>query len=288
MGEAKRLRRLNEDDERYKLSIVRLHEKCKKSGFNRKITTEWITKVMDYKCVWSNETKEKGTKADGKDQKLPWATSFGKILKLGKKEKNLVPDAMVTYRRPPTLGNLLAKYKSVAMDNGTPSNNDKRSSGCQRCGLCRNYGKLKSMVENTDEINTKEGKILKLKQHLTCRDFGIYSAQCITCGDIYVGQTCTTYSKRWNAHRQEWTKMINGGKVQNKTDENSDKQVLFNHYLKLHGNLITDNLNLWDAYRITFAERPSSKKDLDIAENFWIEATDARINKAKTLLPKFK
>ena len=36
LGEAKRLRRLNERDLPYKKSIERLYEKCKKSGFNKK------------------------------------------------------------------------------------------------------------------------------------------------------------------------------------------------------------------------------------------------------------
>ena len=46
-------------------------------------------------------------------------------------------------------------------------------------------------------------------------------------------------------------------------------------------------LNLWDVYSVTFVERPR-KNNLDAAENSWFEKTNAKINKARTHLPKFK
>ena len=51
--------------------------------------------------------------------------------------------------------------------------------------------------------------------------------------------------------------------------------------------MIAKTLNLWDAYQLTFAERPN-KSALDTAESCWMEVVDAGINKAKTCLPKFK
>ena len=79
IGEAKRLLRLNERDIDYKKSIERLQNKCIRSGFNRKITTEWIAKVKDYKNIWSKEGTDtnKMSNEKEKERKPPWATSFG-------------------------------------------------------------------------------------------------------------------------------------------------------------------------------------------------------------------
>ena len=145
------------------------------------------------------------------------------------------------------------------------------------------------MVKETNEISTKYGKTIKLKQYLNCQDFGIYSAQCVNCKAIYVGQTSTTFAKRWNTHRKTWKDMITCGKYNyaKKQDNFDDNNALFDHYQNFHKNLITKNLQLWNAYHITFVERPR-RLELDVSENFWIEKTAAEINKAKTLLPKFK
>ena len=203
------------------------------------------------------------------------------------KEKNLVPNTMITYRRPPTLGNLLTKYKSIAFGKNNTSLNSTRSSACNRCGLCGHYGKLNNMVINTNEIEIKNGKIIKLKQYLTCRDFGIYSAQCRVCKNTYIGQTCTSFSKTMNTHRQNWKTMINNKKNDYRDEPNNDNHALYDHYVKFHKKLINTKLQLSDAFEVTFVERPS-RVDLDYADNFWIKRTDANINKAKTLLPKFK
>ena len=48
IGEAIRLRRLNETDAGYKNSIEKLRDKCIKSGFKSKIVYKMINKVKDY------------------------------------------------------------------------------------------------------------------------------------------------------------------------------------------------------------------------------------------------
>ena len=174
------------------------------------------------------------------------------------------------------------------MEDNNTGNNIAKSSGCGRCGLCGKFGTLENMVANTNVITTLHGKTINLKQHLTCRDYGIYSAQCIVCKDIYIGQTCTSFSKRWNLHRQDWKTMINSGKnYREKTTADSDDKALYYHYVQHHKTMIAKTLNLWDAYQLTFAERPN-KSALDTAESCWMEVVDAGINKAKTCLPKFK
>ena len=174
LGEGKRLRRLNENDVDYKKSIDRLNKKCKRSKFDKKITKEWITKVMEYENVWTKNRNIDKSNTEPKERKIPWATSFGHILKTKPKQKALVPQAMVTFRRPPTLGNLLTNYKNIAMDRNKNYNNIAKSSGCGRCGLCGNFGSLLNMVKNTNIITTSKGTTIKLKQHLTCRSYGIF------------------------------------------------------------------------------------------------------------------
>ena len=286
LGEAKRLRRLNEKDEEYKMSIERLKEKCLRSEFNRKIATEWITRVGGCSNVWSNNGRREERKKDDEKQKIPWATSFGSILKQGK-EKELGKNTMITYRRPPTIGGMLTRYKKIAFEE-KEKNNLTRSAGCKKCGLCGNFGKLKNMVENTDSITTKNGKTIHLKQRLSCNDHGIYAAQCLICKETYIGQTCNSFSKRWNTHRQDWKKMMNQDqKSQDNQEKENDNQVLFKHYQKMHKTIIKKKIKIWEAYSLIFVERPD-RRELDTAESFWIDKTEAKINKARTALPCFK
>ena len=224
---------------------------------------------------------------------LPWATSFVRLLKPKPKQKMLVPNAMITYRRAQTLGNALTNYKSVALGEEKNWKTSGKCAGCGKCGLCGNWGALKNMVNNTDCINIKGGKTIKIKQVLTCRDYGIYAAQCVLCKETYIGQTCTSFRTRWNTHRNDWREMMKKKGTydypvnKDAEQENNDDKALFLHFETNHKQSINNMLNLWDAYSVTFVERPR-KNNLDAAENSWIEKTNAKINKARTHLPKFK
>ena len=78
-----------------------------------------------------------------------------------------------------------------------------------------------------------------------------------------------------------------GDMKQKEQKEESDENALFFHFVRQHKPIIQENLNMWDAYKLTFVERPK-KAALEMAENCWIERLNAEINKAKTCLPKFK
>ena len=69
--------------------------------------------------------------------------------------------------------------------------------------------------------------------------------------------------------------------------EQKDKQALFIHYKKYHKNILENGLQLSDAYNVFFIEKPNYDK-LDIQENYWIGKFNAKINIAKTFLPKYK
>ena len=158
IGGAKRLRRLNELDSEYQKSIEGLKEKCLRSGFNKKITMEWIEKVKNYENVWSESYKTKISKRceeNKTEEMIPWSTSFINLLKPNPKRKNLVPNAMTTYRRAPTLGNVLTNYKAIAIGGENNWQKEGKSKGCEKCGLCGHWGSLKNMVNNTDMISTQ-------------------------------------------------------------------------------------------------------------------------------------
>lgn len=144
------------------------------------------------------------------------------------------------------------------------------------------------MVEQTNKIKTKEGKSFKLKQRLNCRNFGIYAASCTQCREIYVGQTVNSYSKRWNQHRYQWNLCYQEETPTEENLINKDEKALYIHYRKKHRNFIEEsNLQLQDAFKITFLESPPASK-LDSSESDWISKLNAQINIAKTFLPKIR
>ena len=145
------------------------------------------------------------------------------------------------------------------------------------------------MVNETNEITTKKNTIIKLKQELNCKNYGIYAAQCLLCNQIYVGQTINSFHQRWNGHRQDWDNQIKNGNKENLDNiiENGKKSLII-HYAKYHQDKLTKNkIKLPDAYKVIFVEQ-SRKDKLDITENFWISKLNARINIARTILPFYK
>ena len=111
------------------------------------------------------------------------------------RKKKLNPKAMITYKRPTTIGQKLTNYKELAL-NKTRKQTKGGSRPCEHCALCGWYGKNnKSMVPNDLQLLTKT-KTFKLNQSLTCADFGIYVATCVICHEQYVGQTSNKFSKR--------------------------------------------------------------------------------------------
>ena len=291
LGEGHRLRRLNESNEGYQNSLERLKKKCITSHFKMHTITEAFEKVLNLPNEWTknrNEEKVKNKPATKKDF-IPWATSLGSIIKIPKKTKQLVPKAKRIYKRPQTLGGMLTKYKALANDTYTE---DVGSNKCGSCGLCGNHGKLKNMVKETTEVQRMDGKVIKLKQNLNCRDYGVYAAQCMCCGDFYVGQTITSFHERWNGHRKTWKenfkKKTREASRSKNTSNQSDENALFHHYQKKHPNKITaENNQLASWYNVAFIEKPSKVK-LDAAEGFWVSKLNAGVNIARTIIPKFK
>ena len=75
------------------------------------------------------------------------------------------------------------------------------------------------MVKTVDYITShSNSKKFNLKQHLTCKSYGIYVAECKFCKMQYVGQTKNKFSTRWNNHRSFWNKF--------NVKDNNDRAVL--------------------------------------------------------------
>ena len=210
----------------------------------------------------------------GEQQKTVWVTSFPKLLKLSRKEKQLNQNAMIAYQRPQTLSQNLTRYKKIAHErhNGPGS-----SDPCGRCKLCGNFGtNNKSMVHTTNEIQSKSGNSFILRRRLNCSDSGIYVATCTLCQEQYVGQTITSFATRWNSHRKVWNDGVT---------EDGDRAALLTHYKKKHNG---HTYTFAEAFLVTFIDRPNSTEHLDIMESNWICRLQADININKTILPHYR
>ena len=285
ISEAKRMRRLNECDEDYHASLIDLQNKCIRSGFDKNLVNKNLEIVKLWKRLEMTDTNT-DNKIAKKDEhnKINWPTEFKNIIKLNKTQRKLAPEACITYCRPPTLGNHLLNYRKITQGNSSSENNTKpKACGC--CGLCGHHGKLTNMVWEEQKFQNSDGKFFKSRHHLNCKDFGIYAGQCVICGEFYVGQTKNTFATRWNSHRSMWNRLLRTGI--NPTEKLKDDQALFHHYATHHKTKLEKQLNLANAFRVIFLERPFLD-NLDIAENFWISKLHAKINIMKTFLPTYK
>ena len=288
---------MNEIDEEYHKSIKRLQSKCYKSGFKDYIIKDCFKVIQNYNNIWTSasdvlllEDVEKKSKTT-QQKPITWSTSLKKILKLGKTESDLVPKAKMVYSRPSSLGSMITNYRKIshtpkyAIKATEHGDGNGLSKGCGRCGLCGNYGTLKNMVWKTDKIKRSDGVILRVKHQLSCKNSGIYAAQCLTCQEFYVGQTINSFNIRWNGHRKVWRNMM--GKENEFNDEDKDEQALATHYAKNHNHLLGKSVkDLADAYKVVFLEGTRPER-LDVAEGFWISKLRAEINISRSIVPKY-
>ena len=269
-SESIRLRRLCERDDDYENAMVMLENKCHKSGFNKDLVSSMISITKTWKDRFTSPTPKK-VKCE---QMLVWATYFPQIMKLLKREKELNPYAIVTYKRPGTLGAHLTNYRLLA--HNSTNSGPGMSLMCKHCKLCGKYGGVK-MVEETTTATSQSGKCFKLQRRLTCKDFGIYVATCRLCRAQYVGQTSTSFSERWSGHRSFW---------KSGSTEEKDQAALRIHYNKHHPE--EKAVGLAEAFGVTFVDQPKLPKDLDVLESDWVNRLDASININKTTLPKIR
>ena len=252
------------------------------------MVTDIINKIKTWKFTFNNSPNDEKKKKQPKSSCVCWATQFKNVIKLNKKERKLAPNTAITYCRPPTLGNHLTNYRSIAEQQTTSSAN-RGSHPCNKCGLCGNYGFLLNMVLDTDSIKLPNGKLIQIRTAITCKDKEIYAARCIECHQYYVGQTNNSFATRWNSHRSNWRKMIAADEITKVARDVlwKDQNALFMHYKKRHSCKLQNELLLSDAYQVIFVEKTKAN-NLNIRENHWISKLDANINISRTYLPKHK
>ena len=272
-SESCRLRRLNERDDYYLKALQCLEEKCHKSGFNKTL----VRAMINITTLWKDRFAPPAPKENQISEKKIWATFFPKLLSITKKEKQLNPQTTIVYRRPKTIGQSLTNYRRLAHN---PENHQDQGSSepCKHCSLCGCYGKYKiSMVSQTNAITSKSGETFRLHQNLKCSNSGIYVATCKRCGEQYVGQTCNSFSIRWNKHRGKWKDGVM---------EDGDKAALLKHYARKH--TFDPKEDLAKSFAVTFVEQANDFAHLDMLESRWISKLKASINICKTVLPKYK
>ena len=136
-----------------------------------------VDDMINIAKTWLNCFKPDNTKTKDKNpqfHKIVWATSFTNCINPTDKEKHLNPLSTVIYKRPATLQNLLINYKKISLNLQHKNHKNGSSSACGHCALCGNHGTHKNMVQNTNFIKSKNGKIIQLKQNLNCTNFGIF------------------------------------------------------------------------------------------------------------------
>ena len=287
VGEAIRMRRLNEKNHLYEKSIKELEEKCFRSKFNSTIVKKNIDKVKSW--IYKEDTEKIDQKNKNNTKRITWSTQFKNLLKLDKREKELSPNASITFCKPPNLGMHLLNYKRLTQTKKQNNYISTKNNKCMHCKLCGNFGNSKCMVLNKEKLINNKGKCYKLNMSLNCKNYGIYGAECLICKDIYVGQTKNKFSTRWSSHRSIWNKLctnVQNGKKEMEEDL-SDEKALFRHYVLKHSEVLKNHMYLSDAYGVFFIEQPRYE-DLDIKENVWIGNLDAKINISRTFLPKYK
>ena len=182
---------------------------------------------------------------------------------------------MVTYKKPLCLASLLLNFRSLSVNIDKPNKGDSFKP-CRHCAICGNHGQHRnSMVMPTTIIKT-DNETIKLKQNLTCRNYGIYAAECTIWYAKYIGQTKTKFSTRWRAHRTNWNK-------QNSKFDN-DQSALLKHYLNYHLNDLNQNNMFSFKYRVIFLQQPEAAL-LDFYEDFWSHRIIPSINIQPMITP---
>jgi len=248
--EAMRLRRLSHLNQRKEDNLSSLNwikEKAIRSKFPLAMTNDMIAMASNQEeRLCSQMLQERWS--PGLDYIFPWPDNSNR------EKKILNPNAMITYKRPTTIGQMLrAKFKQ-----------DERA--CQRCvrslqPLCGHHGKHnKSMVPCVSQIIGKNNTF-PLNQNLTCTNYGIYVATCVICQEQYVSETKNKFSKRWSLHYSNWNR------PNCEIDENNkDRSALSWHYSVFHSNV--NKTLIHGAYTVTFVEQPNFLS-LNFCEDKW-------------------
>lgn len=291
-SESIRMRRICSTDQAYKEALGVLNDKARRSCFKEKIIQENLNKVQHWgleyrkKLLNPGEVQTVETQVTTKRESY-WTTSLPQQIKerfdsAKRYISNQVDTIKYTYKKPPNLRSLLFKPKKVGDDCVGASKN------CGQCLLCGNRRSNKVFWQNM--VNSVEGKYkgIKLKNSLDCKSKGIYVATCTICSEQYVGQTCTSFAKRWSSHRASWKKDLLNTTQQN-FSKKSDETALLDHYRNEHPEMLNDFKNnkstfgFDTAFKVTFVD--DNTGDLHLKEDFWKQKLHAKLNRCNVVTP---
>ena len=130
--------RLNELEQDYIDSLQRLRLKCAKSNFRESITN----KIIDLAKTWKEPFDPKNKNSQDRKNKtkgLIWATLFSTLFTLSQKERKLIPNACIIYKKPAAIRSILTNYRRIALNIQTSNKTRNGSSSpCNKCALCGN------------------------------------------------------------------------------------------------------------------------------------------------------
>ena len=111
------MRRLSDTQEGYLSNLECFHKSCLLFGLNN----EMVERIIFSAKTWTehfpllaNQKKKQQQRNNASKKTLVWATPFTNLIKLDKREKQFAPLASITYKKPSTLGTILANYKHIA------------------------------------------------------------------------------------------------------------------------------------------------------------------------------
>ena len=140
------------------------------------------------------------------------------------------------------------------------------------------------------KATNKAGKY-HVKDYITCKNAGIYLAECTQCPATYIGQAGINFSKRFNGHRQDFQK----AQPHIEDDRYLDKSALAAHYhihySALKQRLLTKpNSGFDSAYRITFVAKytKGQKIHINTLEDTWYHRFGSEINRQEMITSKLK
>ena len=216
------------------------------------------------------------------DDSVVWVTQLPVCIKqqFTKQLKEQLPPEVnlrVTFQKPDSVRSMLFKPRAL----------EAREGGCKpclKCKLCGKHGKVRgrNMVPTTSILVIGNDKC-QIKYDLTCKNSGIYVAVCtqLGCKDNYVGKTSTSFSTRFNGHRNKWVKA---------GPSNRDDTALLDHYRINHAeayrNWIDQNKVLAgfdEAFSVYFVDRVG--ENLTLQEDYWKTRLNSKINRCNIITP---
>ena len=271
------MRRLNKLQQDFTDSLQRLRLKCAKSNFRESIMNKIIdlAKTLEERFGPKNKNSQD---MENKTKRLIWAALFSTLFTLSQKEKKLIPNACIIYKKPATIQSILTNYRRIALNIQTSTmTRNGSSSPCNKCALCGNQSQHSSMVQTVNAVTNKDGISIHLFQNLNCSNFGIYAAQCTICNQLYIGQTKNKFSIRWTAHRSFWNKKL-------LEYNNTDQAALLKHYHNYHYSTHAIKPKISDCFNAIFLGAPLNTNWLDVCESRRVPYANSRRKQILTRL----